>query len=79
MRSADTLEEAKQSWAKAREPFRIINHTREIVKVKRYFCPSPKVHCVDCGLCGGSKIKAKNITIVVHGNGKNNFNKREVA
>ena len=79
MHSADSLEDAQKAWSKGERTFRIINHTREIVKDKEILCPSPRVHCIDCGLCGGSKIKAKSITIVVHGNGKNNFNKREVA
>ena len=79
MHSADSLEDAQKAWSKGERTFRIINHTREIVKDKEILCPSPRVHCIDCGLYGGSKIKAKSITIVVHGNGKNNFNKREVA
>lgn len=34
---------------------------------------SKGIQCVQCGLCKGSAIKARSITITVHGNGKSNF------
>jgi len=37
-------------------------------------CPSDKgITCAQCGLCSGTKVQAKNISIEVHGSKKGNF------
>ena len=74
MRSADSLPEAEQAWANGERTFRVIANINQIVKGKEILCPASKeagqrVKCVDCGLCGGSSVKAKNIAIVAHGAG----------
>lgn len=74
MRSADSLQEAEQAWANGERTFRVIANINQIVKGKEILCPASKeagqrVKCVDCGLCGGSSVKAKNIAIVAHGAG----------
>jgi len=76
MRSADSLEEAKKAWANGERTFRVTTNINDIVKGKEILCPASKeagkrVKCVDCGLCGGSSVNAKNIVIVAHGAGAN--------
>lgn len=72
MKSADSLDSAKQAWANGYRTFRIVSSYSEI-QANEIICPSEKgVKCEDCGLCDGSK-KAKSIVIQVHGAGKKHF------
>ena len=78
MQSADTEQEARQAWQSGHRTFRTITSLDQIVKGKEILCPASeeagkKTNCLKCGLCSGSETKAKNIAIVVHGNGSKHF------
>jgi len=73
MVSVGSVQEASAAWAKGQRTFRIVSNANEIVTVSEIECPSKRgVSCADCGLCGGSQVKAKSIAIVAHGIGKKN-------
>ena len=74
MASVDTLAEAKKASAKGWRYFRVANENSTIQK-NEIVCPNitSGINCIDCGLCSGNKIKAKNIVIPVHGTWKKNF------
>jgi hypothetical protein len=74
MQSVESLQEAESQWLAGRRTFRVIKHEDEIVKTKEILCPSARVTCSECQLCGGSSVKAKSIAIVAHGATKNLFN-----
>lgn len=74
MRSADTLDEARKSWAMGERTFRVAPLT-SMVKGKEILCPASeeagrRTTCEKCGLCGGMQVKAKSILIPPHGNGR---------
>jgi len=74
MKSADTLEEAEDAWAKGVRTFRVVNSIQDVIKAKEILCPASEemgrlTTCDNCMLCSGSGIKAKSIAIVGHGNG----------
>lgn len=76
MRSVDSLAAAQEAWRVGERTFRVVRNLSEIVKGAEILCPASKeagrrVTCVDCKLCGGTKIKAKSIVIPAHGSGKN--------
>lgn len=73
MVSADSLDEAKRAWRSKYRTFRVVNSTDEIVPGQEIECPSARVQCADCRLCGGTSVAARNIAIVVHGNGAKYF------
>lgn len=74
MRSADTLEQAQSAWKSNVRTFRVIHDASHLVRSQEILCPSDRgVQCVDCGLCGGSRVQAKSIAIVVHGPGAKHF------
>ena len=77
MTSVDTLEAAKQAWISKRRTFRVIDSVDQLAKGE-ILCPASKeagqrTTCLDCGLCAGSKVKAKSIAIVAHGTGSAHF------
>jgi len=74
MVSADTLEGAKQAWARSYRTFRVIKDVSEIVKGKEVLCPASeeagrKATCSTCMLCAGSQQAARSVAIVAHGTG----------
>ena len=74
MRSADTLDEARESWAKGERTFRV-GHLTSMVKDKEILCPASeeagrRTTCDKCKLCSGMTIDAKSILIPAHGSGK---------
>lgn len=78
MVSADSVESAKAAWATGARTFRVVSDYDEMVKGKEIACPSMHgVHCIDCGLCDGTKNhpNAKSIAIKVHGPGAKHFGK----
>ena len=56
--------------------FRVTNDISDINKATEIVCPNTTkgIQCIDCGLCKGNTIKAKNIVIEVHGSKKKKFN-----
>jgi hypothetical protein len=78
MRSADTLDEAKQAWRNGERTFRVVANVKDILRGFEILCPASKeagnkTTCNDCKLCKGNTIKAKSIAIPVHGNGATHF------
>ena len=78
MQSADTLDDAMQAWQAGNRTFRVINSLDDISKGNEILCPASeeagkKTNCLNCGLCAGADVKAKNIAIVAHGAGKKHF------
>lgn len=72
MVSADNEAQAREAWTFGKRTFRVIKSTSEVVAGFEIICPASKeagfrTTCNSCGLCGGSKIKAKSIAIVDHG------------
>ena len=74
MRSADTLDEAREAWSKGERTFRV-GHLTSMVKDKEILCPASeeagrRTTCDKCKLCSGMTINAKSILIPAHGSGK---------
>jgi hypothetical protein len=77
MASVESLEELEQAQSQGWRTFRVtklgaLSHKSEIP------CPSPRVKCEDCKLCGGTRVRAKSISITVHGAGKKYFMMKQV-
>lgn len=84
MRSVDTLQQALDAWQNGERTFRVISNVNEIDPEHEILCPASKeagqrTTCEKCGLCAGSKVKAKSIAIPAHGNGRNHFGKQIAA
>lgn len=78
MISADTIDQAREAWANRARTFRVIAGLDELDKQNEIICPASdeagnRTTCLKCGLCAGASKKAKNIAIVAHGAGANNF------
>lgn len=78
MQSVDSLAEAELAWLLGRRTFRVVSKVSDIVKGREILCPASaeagkKTTCSNCGLCGGTSIKAKSIAIPAHGNGAVHF------
>jgi hypothetical protein len=74
MRSADSEADARAAWEQGQRTFRVLRPGEAPVAGKEIDCPSSRgVHCIDCGLCGGAAVRAKSITIPVHGAGAAHF------
>ena len=70
MASVGSKQAAEEAWSKGWRTFRIVADAADLVAGREIECPSDRgVQCLDCGLCGGSQVKAKSIAIVKHGNG----------
>jgi hypothetical protein len=81
MFSADTAGEARQAHALGYRTFRVIPVASYALQGKNalleneILCPASKeagqrVTCLQCKLCSGSDLKAKNVAIVAHGTNK---------
>jgi hypothetical protein len=81
MYSADTAREARQAHAFGYRTFRVIPVASYALQGKaallenEILCPASKeagqrVTCLQCKLCSGSDLKAKNVAIVAHGTNK---------
>lgn len=84
MRSVDTIEQAQAAWDNDERTFRVVSGVDQIDSVNEILCPASKeagqrTTCEKCGLCAGSKVKAKSIAIPAHGNGRNHFGKQIAA
>jgi hypothetical protein len=67
MASVETVYQKRKANEKGWRTYRIVHDAIELEK-DEIMCPFPKVQCVDCKLCGGAKIPAKNIaTLPVRG------------
>jgi len=68
MASADNISEAKEAQKLGWRTFRVAKPDSEILS-SEIVCPNytKGISCLDCGLCNGTKSKAKNIVIMVHG------------
>jgi len=78
MYSADTEKEASVLWEKGIRTFRLVKSMKDIHPKKEILCPAHELAgrrtaCVNCGLCGGSKVEAKNIANILHGFGSRYF------
>lgn len=83
MRSVDTFVEAVEAWTKGQRTFRVVADPNQIDLANEILCPASKeagqrTTCEKCGLCAGSKIKAKSIAIAAHGNGRGHFGKHSM-
>ena len=76
MASVDNKAEAKLAIENNWRYFRVTNDISDIDKATEIVCPNTTrgIQCIDCGLCKGNTIKAKNIVIEVHGSKKKKFN-----
>ena len=76
MASVDNKEEATLAIENNWRYFRVTNDISDIDKATEIVCPNTTrgIQCIDCGLCKGNTIKAKNIVIEVHGSKKKKFN-----
>lgn len=76
MASVDNKAEAKLAIQNGWRYFRVTNDISDINKATEIVCPNTTkgIQCIDCGLCKGNTIKAKNIVIEVHGSKKKKFN-----
>ena len=80
MASADTRADAEAFWTDGLRTFRVISNTDDVVAGAEILCPASaeagkRTTCLKCGLCAGSRVKAKSIAIVAHGIGASNFSK----
>jgi hypothetical protein len=70
MASVESKQAAEEAWSRGWRTFRVVADATEIVAGREIECPAIRgVKCIDCGLCGGSQVKAKSIAIVKHGSG----------
>lgn len=72
MASADSVQEAQEANALGYRTFRVGSKAESIVQGIETLCPASKeagqrTNCAACNLCGGDRVKAKNIFIPVHG------------
>ena len=76
MASVDNKAEATLAIQNGWRYFRVTNDISDINKATEIVCPNTTkgIQCIDCGLCNGNTIKAKNIVIEVHGSKKKKFN-----
>lgn len=77
MTSADTLAQAHSAWERGERTFRVLKDALEL-EPNEVLCPASeeagkRTTCAKCRLCSGASIAAKNIGIVVHGNGAKHF------
>jgi len=74
MASVDNIEEAKIAQNKGWRTFRVTKD-ESILLENEILCPNytHDVKCIDCNLCSGNSVKAKNIVITIHGAKKNKF------
>jgi len=74
MASVDNKKEAVEAVKMGFRYFRVALPTDTLMK-NEILCPNTTVgkSCLECGLCNGNKIKAKNIVIVIHGALKGRF------
>jgi hypothetical protein len=67
MASVETVYQKRKANEKGWRTYRIVHDASELEE-DEIMCPYPTVQCVDCKLCGGAKIPAKNIaTLPVRG------------
>jgi len=80
MASVDSVEEQKQAVSEGWRTFRVSKDLSDI-QANEIICPNTtkNVQCIDCGLCSGNSVGAKNIVIEVHGAKKNKFIKKDLA
>jgi len=51
-----------------------VKRPADLITYHEMECPSAKIQCAECGLCGGNRKRySPSITINVHGSGKGNF------
>jgi len=75
MRSVDTLAEAALAWGRGERTYRLLREGQEPMQGYEIACPSLQgIKCKACGLCGGTSVKAKSITIPAHGTGATHIN-----
>jgi hypothetical protein len=71
MASVQGEAEARDAWALGHRTYRIVGDESEAVPGFEIACPSSRgVQCADCGLCGGTQVRAKSIVIANHGSGR---------
>ena len=80
MASVDSIEEQKQAVSEGWRTFRVSADLSD-VQADEIICPNTtkNIQCIDCGLCSGNGIGAKNIVIEVHGIKKNKFINSELT
>ena len=81
MISVDNVEQAEHQWSLGNRTFRVGANVSEMIRGKEILCPASeeagrRTTCVDCKLCSGNTIKAKNIFIPSHGGGKKHYNRK---
>lgn len=77
MASVDNLTEKDEANKAGFRTFRVIVEG-EALQRDEIICPNETtgVNCLNCGLCSGNSVKAKNIAIHVHGTLKGRFEKK---
>jgi hypothetical protein len=70
MASCDNAADYAEATAAGWRTFRVSSNGAALLG--EIVCPSERVSCADCALCGGASKQAKNIVITIHGTGKNN-------
>lgn len=77
MASVDNKSEAIEAQKLGWRTFRVTNDINDI-ESNEIVCPNTTkgITCLDCGLCKGNMIKAKNIVIEVHGSKKKKFKEK---
>ena len=78
MASVDSIEEQKLAVKNGWRTFRVTNDLSDKLD-NEIICPNTtkNIQCIDCGLCSGNSVKAKNILIEIHGAKKNKFIKQK--
>lgn len=80
MASVDSIEEQKEAVSQGWRTFRVTDNLSDKLD-NEIVCPNTTraIQCVDCGLCSGKSVGAKNILIEVHGAKKKKFIKKDLA
>jgi len=67
MASVDSEAEMFEAQSKGWRTFRVHDAGEPTILDREVICPSDRVSCVTCGLCKGSSMVAKSVTIAAHG------------
>lgn len=68
MASVDNLEEKEEANSRGWRTFRVVDNYDQL-EPDEIICPNVTsgVSCIECKLCSGTRVKAKNIVVKAHG------------